>query len=572
MNPFVSAQYNSCILEVIGGPENYPACNGECITPGFIYSDSLSSRIIITGNITSSSMLASSSAFQHQYAGGIDTFIAVIDKYTGDLIYFTYLGGELNDLPLSLNAGRDSIVLISGTTKSRMFPIATQMPPVITNGESDGWWAEFNYLDFSLSVHVMGGDGRDDIADCRYIAKDKYVLVGTTEGGLGTTENAYRRNIKSAQGQTNSDIFVMQISSDTVSYCTYFGGQYSDAALSATAIGDSTVFIQLLTESYDLPTSPSAIQKVKASWFYSTAIAELTFDGRLLYCSYCSGSGTEYPVQKCIISGKNYVSITGSTESHDFPVTTNARQDSNSLKTRVSSYIIQYDTHLHDIIYSSYIAGDSTLIPFDLFASDTENVNILFFSLSKSIGDFHTGYSELFPQDRYLLAHYNFESDITTSSKLIKLPGFYNAIAGSYDGEFIYLAGLMSGRPNYCSIPSAKRDSTSGNNDLYVSKVTDSISSLAALEDTPDACSVQVFPNPILDDFCVLVNSSSTDDANIDILDERGNYITSLVSVTRNTNLSIFVFSFSKLRLSKGVYFIRQRGLRCNTVSKIIYR
>lgn len=103
--------------------------NGQVLLTGYTYSDS--------------DFPVTPSAFQSQYGGAVDSFLARIDPSqagANSLVYATYLGGKGKDFGYAVDLNSNGEIFVVGSTSSRQFPnVATADPRGGTPGATDAF-------------------------------------------------------------------------------------------------------------------------------------------------------------------------------------------------------------------------------------------------------------------------------------------------------------------------------------------------------------------------------------------------------------------------------------------------
>ncbi|MCL5743747.1 MAG: SBBP repeat-containing protein [Acidobacteria bacterium] len=125
-----------------------------------------------------------------------------------------------------------------------------------------------------------------------------------------------------------SDAFLARLNSSgsRLVYSTYLGGSDQDRATAIALDGSGNALVAGATYSPDLPTNSHAFQRRNAGGM-DAFLARFEPDGRADYCTYLGGSGDDGAFGVAAdASGNAYV--TGSTASHDFPVTKGVIQTS----------------------------------------------------------------------------------------------------------------------------------------------------------------------------------------------------------------------------------------------------
>lgn len=130
-----------------------------------------SGDIIIAGDATSTSGIATTDGFQNSYGGGIrDVFVSKFDN-TGKQIWGSYYGGSEEDLAWSCELGASSVIYVVGRTVSPS-GIATTGGHQTTygGGTFDGYIIKFQEL-----------EGNNNAGISSFTSPDKYVCAGSQD-------------------------------------------------------------------------------------------------------------------------------------------------------------------------------------------------------------------------------------------------------------------------------------------------------------------------------------------------------------------------------------------------------
>ncbi len=168
----------------------------------------------IVGYTGSSNLPTTASAFQPNYSGSSDAFVAKIIAGGVSLAYCTYLGGRGSEMGLGIAVDACGCVYIAGDTSSSDFPITTDM-----------------------SVTTFGGSSNYD---------DAFVAVLTP-------------------------------SFASVAYCTFLGGQYNDSARAIAIDASGSTYVTGHTQSSNFPITSGAFDTA-FNGGYDGFVAKLTSD------------------------------------------------------------------------------------------------------------------------------------------------------------------------------------------------------------------------------------------------------------------------------------------------------
>src|ERR1043166_77931 len=282
------------------------------------------------------------------FLNATDGFVAKIHPAgagAADLVYSTYLGGNLGDTLNALALDAAGFLYVVGATQSTNFPTTADAvqpnPSQSTNitardNESDGFVVKMDLrasgaagLVYSTYVAGRGNDG------CNAIALGKggeiYVAGTTRSPDFPTSRDALQ---SSPSG--GSDAFVMKLNlarsgPAALTYSTYLGGEADDAAAGIAVDRAGNAYLTGSTRSTSLPVTVGAFQPsiggvsdVFSAPGGDAFVAKLNAAGTaLVYFSYLGGSGGDSG-SAVALDQKGNAYLTGLTFSTNFPLSANA--------------------------------------------------------------------------------------------------------------------------------------------------------------------------------------------------------------------------------------------------------
>ncbi|WP_118974338.1 gliding motility-associated C-terminal domain-containing protein [Taibaiella koreensis] len=252
---------------------------------------------------------------QATYGGG--TWDIAISKFNASgtgLIYSTYLGGGMDDMPHSLVVDGANELVLAGKSRSTDYPITSGAFDPTHNDSFDIVVTKFNATGTALigSTYV-GGSGNDGIninsdfsADINTIKfnygdnsrsevivdrqNNVYVAASSRSNNFPLTANAAKNSLG---GPQDGVFFKLNATLSTMLYSTYIGGSSTDAAYAlALDTGQTHVYVAGGTQSADFHTTAAA-----TGWrsSYQGGLA----DGYI--CRFLNSGA--YPLQKATFVG-----------------------------------------------------------------------------------------------------------------------------------------------------------------------------------------------------------------------------------------------------------------------------
>ncbi|MES2690806.1 MAG: PKD domain-containing protein [Bacteroidota bacterium] len=219
-------------------------------------------------------------AFQTVWGGGVGEWPQAslpcdisISKYNNDgsaLLYATYLGGRLNDYPVSLVVDKHEQLIVLGVTLSPNFPVSSNGFDKIKNDSFDIVVTRFT-ADGSALVGstYLGGNGIDGLnsadtllmnysdefrGEVQVTTGGNVILVSSTwSSNLPVTSNAYQ---STAGGKQDGVIAIFDSALTTIKRCTYFGKSNQDALYSLDIDASGNIIVAGGTQSTDFSPNP----------------------------------------------------------------------------------------------------------------------------------------------------------------------------------------------------------------------------------------------------------------------------------------------------------------------------
>ena len=285
-----------------------------------------------------------------------DGFVAKLNPTGSALMYSTYLGGALNDLPMGVATDSNGNAIIVGTTKSSDFPTTANALSKTYRGASntgpavggDAFVSILNAAGTALTYSTfLGGRGHDLARGVAVDAQNNIYVCGMTSSGdfpvtPGALQSTYQgnENLRDFNHPVGHG-FVAKISAQgTIVYATFLGGSLRDGAVAIAVDSTGAAYVAGGTASADFPTTANAPQKAYKGQGSIGTLGDLNYGdafvsklnaagSALVYSTFVGGSADETASDIAIDSAGNAY-ITGFTLSNDFPVTPDALQAANA--------------------------------------------------------------------------------------------------------------------------------------------------------------------------------------------------------------------------------------------------
>jgi len=268
-------------------------------------------NILITGETNSTSLIATSGAYQLNLAGGKDAFIAKFST-SGSIIWSTYFGGSGSDYGKGIACDKNGDILITGSTNSDS-AIATSGAFQTSLSNGDAFIAKFDSSGLRKWATYFGGNWSDAAQGIALDGNGNIFIAGETNSTSSmATVGAY---------QAFGAVFLTKFdSTGYLQWSTCYGGENSDfeSGIAVDSLGD--VFITGWTSSTTGIATPGSYQSVYPSMgpgaggYYDAFIAVFKDSGTLIYIptdsisktqSICRGTAPD-TLKGSILNGRNY--------------------------------------------------------------------------------------------------------------------------------------------------------------------------------------------------------------------------------------------------------------------------
>jgi hypothetical protein len=199
---------------------------------------------------TDSTNFTTANAWQPNFGGSQDAFVAKLNPTGSALVYSTYFGGTGNDSGFGIAIDSVGNAYITGSTDS---------PEFTSLGGRDVFVAKFSSAgDERLYFTILGGSGDDAGFGIAVDSTGNAYITGSTDSSNFTTANALQSNAAGSQ-----DVFVAKLNSagSTLSYSTYLGSIDNESGFAIAVDNSGNAFITGFTSSTNFPTA-SPLQSV----------------------------------------------------------------------------------------------------------------------------------------------------------------------------------------------------------------------------------------------------------------------------------------------------------------------
>jgi beta-propeller repeat-containing protein len=325
--------------------------------------------IYLAGNTINPRFPTTPGAFDTTYNGSNspshgDAFVVKLNPEGSEIIYATFLGGSGMDISGTVAVDAEGNAYILGCTSSPDFPATPGAYDTVSHGQEaygrdDIFVAKLNPTGSELlyctyiggsSAEVYGGDIVIDSSGCAYVC-------GTTSSNdFPTTPGAYDTSYNGGTGHhAQGDAFLLKLNpaGTDLQGATFIGGSADDGATTIALDEKGNVYVAGHTKSADFPTTKDAWQRHLQGGqdgFFMTFSPQLD---RLHYATLLGGTNDDRAQIGTSSSGLLFVS--GSTESPDFPTTTDAHD--RTFHGHTDLFISVFDPTAKALLYSTLLGG-----------------------------------------------------------------------------------------------------------------------------------------------------------------------------------------------------------------------
>jgi hypothetical protein len=324
-------------------------------------------HLYMVGQTATQDIQAINGAYDNDNFGLVDIFLAIVDTTQAgadQLIYFSYLGGSSDDIPLAVAVDANGVAYMTGTTTSTDFPMAgnslqTLGPDVVTEAfiaVIDP--SQYGGVSLIYSTFLGGQTGANSGNAIGVDSSGNIYVAGTTASSdFPVTASGYAINLYGP-----SDAFLTEISenySTAPLYSSYLGGEFDDDGRAMVLLPNGQVYVGISTDGLMFPLAGYSYNP-NNSGGYDVAIAlfDTTQTGvaSLIYSTYIGGSANDMVRGMTLDNAGNLV-VTGYTLSPNFPVTADAAQPSYGGGGDAFLAVMNAFTPTSFLNYSTFLGG-----------------------------------------------------------------------------------------------------------------------------------------------------------------------------------------------------------------------
>jgi hypothetical protein len=322
-----------------------------------------SGNACVAGFTYSTYFPVTASAFQSDYVGDGDGFIAELSASGSTLIYASYIGGSGPDFVRGVAVDSSGNAYLTGSTYSTDFPVVNFLQ-IGNVGDADAFVARVSPSGAGLIYSTYLGGSKADFGQAIAVddASGNVYVTGYTYSSDFPTQNAFQ-----SSNAGGADVFVTELNAAGTGliYSTYLGGSGQDRAFGMAIDAAGSVYLTGDTSSTDFPTTPNAAQLYNHGQG-DVFVSRLNPGGwGLVYSTLLGGSDTDQADAVAVDSSGNAY-VTGFTRSADFP-TVNPLQkilgifgaSSCEGTTCADAFVLKLRSS-GQLVYSTYLGGSGS--------------------------------------------------------------------------------------------------------------------------------------------------------------------------------------------------------------------
>lgn len=272
----------------------------------------------VTGVTMSTDFPVTASAFDTNYDGNQDVFVAKLNPLGSELIYATFIGGANHEQGNAIAVDEMDSAYLTGQTRSSAFPSTPGAFDTSYNGEFDAFVVKLNSAGSELIYATfLGGSDRDLGSDIVVDSTGSASVMGfyTLSDDFPTTQDAFDGSYNGS-----ADAFVAKLDpfGNELVYATFLGGSGTDRGTGIATDGIDSTYVTGYTDSADFPVTPGSFDTSYNGVADVFVVKLVLGSGELTFATFLGGNDYDYSGAIAVdSSGSAYV--VGYTTSDDFP-------------------------------------------------------------------------------------------------------------------------------------------------------------------------------------------------------------------------------------------------------------
>lgn len=334
LNSSGSALIYSTYLGGSGVDAGYAVALTPATAPGYPVNSA-----VVVGDTSSNNFPVTSGAFQPQFGGSQDAFVAMISPAGNVLNFATYLGGSGVDHASSVAVAVGGSILVGGYTWSLNFPVYRAAQP-FSGGGQDGFVTKLiSASELGWSTYLGGAGGSvgapEEVNAISTTPQNTILVAGTTSSNnFPVTPGAFQTTFG---GETDGFV-TLYSNAGTLLESTYLGGMLADSVTAVTTDFHGYVYVTGSASSPDFPVQ-WPVQAANAG-MVDAFVAKLNSTvSTLLFSTYLGGNGSDQ-ANAIAVDAETSIIVAGQTGSANYPVT------ASSLGNYMPSFLTSFVTKI----------------------------------------------------------------------------------------------------------------------------------------------------------------------------------------------------------------------------------
>lgn len=307
------------------------------------------SAIYIVG-VTNGNDLPMINAWQPATGGSYDAVVLRLG-FDGVIEQSSYFGSTGAEMGYGIDLDSAGNVVIGGSTTSPLLPMSAAGFQPANGGANDCFITVLNDSFAPVWTTFYGGSSTEDVHQLSITPRNKIALIGGSFSmNFPCSPNAFQPG---RLGNCDAYIVVFDQYGNR-EFATYYGGSSNEDCFGIASDSAGNIYLAGHTSSIDFNTTGTVFQPmytgVNDAW-----IARFDSTGTPYFSTYFGGAGDDKTWSMMLRDGYLYVS--GVTGSNDFPVSSNAPQQ--SVAGANDGFLIKMDT-AGNYVASTYFGGSGT--------------------------------------------------------------------------------------------------------------------------------------------------------------------------------------------------------------------
>lgn len=265
---------------------------GNSVDYGYGVTTDVGGNILITGNSSSTSAIATSGAYQEfRYgglgsSGGYDAFIVKFNP-SGVRQWGTYYGGYGNDSGQEIKTDTSGNIILTGWTYSNTLIASSGAHQTIYGDSSDAFIVKFNTNGVRQWATYYGGSSSDGGNGITIDASGNIFITGNTSSTNAIATTGSHQTVFGG----GDDAFIAKFNSNGVrQWATYYGGNISDGGNGITTDAIGNIIIVGSTNSTNSIATTGSYKATFGGGGYDAFIAKFNTNGVRQWSTYYGGS------------------------------------------------------------------------------------------------------------------------------------------------------------------------------------------------------------------------------------------------------------------------------------------